>query len=45
METAYLFALVFAAALLGFSSFFIVMFVEWIALHNWHESKLPQMAE
>ncbi|HEX9199408.1 MAG TPA: ABC transporter permease [Acidobacteriaceae bacterium] len=45
METAYLFALVFAAAMLGFSFFFTVMFVEWMALHKWHESKLPQMAE
>jgi NitT/TauT family transport system permease protein len=45
METAYLFALVLAAAVLGFSFFFIVMFVEWLALHNWHESKRPQMAE
>jgi NitT/TauT family transport system permease protein len=45
METAYLFALVLAAAVLGFSFFFIVMFVEWLALHNWHESKRPQRAE
>jgi NitT/TauT family transport system permease protein len=45
METAYLFALVLAAAVLGFSFFFVVMFVEWLALHNWHESKRPQMAE
>jgi NitT/TauT family transport system permease protein len=45
METAYLFALVFAATVLGFSFFFIVMFFEWLALHNWHESSLPQTAE
>jgi NitT/TauT family transport system permease protein len=45
METAYLFALVLAAAVLGFSFFFIVMFFEWLALHNWHESKQPQLAE
>lgn len=45
METAYLFALVLAAAVLGFAFFFIVMFLEWLALHNWHESKRPQMAE
>ena len=45
METAYLFALVFAATVLGFSFFFIVMFFEWLALHNWHESSLPQAAE
>ena len=45
METAYLFALVFAATVLGFSFFFIVMFFEWLALHNWHESSLPQTAK
>jgi len=45
METAYLFALVFAATVLGFSFFFIVMFLEWLALHNWHESSRPQMQE
>jgi NitT/TauT family transport system permease protein len=45
METAYLFALVVAATALGFSFFFIVMFFEWLALHNWHESSRPQTAE
>ncbi len=45
METAYMFALVFAATMLGFVFFFIVMFLEWLALHNWHESKRPQTAE
>jgi NitT/TauT family transport system permease protein len=45
METAYLFALVLAATALGFSFFFIVMFFEWLALHNWHESSRPQTAE
>jgi len=45
METAYMFALVLAAAALGFSFFFMVMFVEWLALHNWHESKRSQTAE
>jgi NitT/TauT family transport system permease protein len=45
METAYLFALVLAATVLGFSFFFIVMFLEWLALHNWHESSLPDAAE
>jgi NitT/TauT family transport system permease protein len=45
METAYLFALVLAATVLGFSFFFIVMFLEWLALHNWHESSRPQRAE
>jgi NitT/TauT family transport system permease protein len=45
MEIAYLFALVVAATALGFSFFFIVMFLEWLALHNWHESSLPQLSE
>lgn len=45
METAYMFALVLAATLLGFSFFFVVMFLEWIVLHNWHESSQPQVAE
>lgn len=44
METGYLFALVFAATVLGFA-FFVVMFLEWLALHNWHESSRPQTAE
>ena len=38
LQTAYLFALVIAATVLGFSFFFLVMFVEWYFLHNWHES-------
>jgi NitT/TauT family transport system permease protein len=38
LQTAYLFALVIAATVLGFSFFFIVMFVEWYFLHHWHES-------
>jgi NitT/TauT family transport system permease protein len=45
METAYLFALVLAATALGFSFFFVVMFLEWLALHNWHESSRPQAAD
>jgi NitT/TauT family transport system permease protein len=45
METSYLFALVLAATVLGFSFFFLVMFLEWLALHNWHESSRPQTAE
>jgi NitT/TauT family transport system permease protein len=45
METSYLFALVLAATVLGFSFFFIVMFLEWLALHNWHESSLPYLEE
>jgi len=38
LETDYLFALVFAASALGFAFFFMVMFLEWYFLHNWHES-------
>ena len=45
METGYLFALVFAATVLGFSFFFIVMFMQWLFLHNWHESSRPQTTE
>ena len=45
METSYLFALVFAATVLGFSFFFLVMLVEWLFLHNWHESSTEQATE
>lgn len=45
METSYLFALVAAAAVLGFSFFFVVMFLEWLALHNWHESKRTAVSD
>jgi NitT/TauT family transport system permease protein len=45
METSYLFALVLAATVLGFGFFFLVMFFEWLFLHNWHESSRPQTAE
>ncbi|HEY6488223.1 MAG TPA: ABC transporter permease [Terracidiphilus sp.] len=45
VETSYLFALVGAATVLGFGFFFIVMFFEWLFLHNWHESSRPQMAD
>jgi len=45
MEIGYLFALVFAATVLGFTFFFIVMFLEWLALHNWHESSRQQTAD
>jgi NitT/TauT family transport system permease protein len=45
METSYLFALVLAATVLGFAFFFTVMFLEWLALHNWHESSRPQLSE
>ena len=38
LQTDYLFALVFAATVLGFSFFFVVMFLEWYLLHRWHES-------
>jgi NitT/TauT family transport system permease protein len=38
LQTDYLFALVFAATILGFLFFFIVMFLEYYFLHNWHES-------
>jgi NitT/TauT family transport system permease protein len=38
LETDYLFALVLAATVLGFSFFFAVMFWEWYFLHRWHES-------
>jgi NitT/TauT family transport system permease protein len=36
---------VLAATMLGFSFFFIVMFLEWLALHNWHESSRAQEAD
>jgi len=45
METGYLFALVLAATALGFAFFFVVAFLEWMALHNWHESKRGDAAE
>ena len=45
METPYLFALVIAATVLGFALFFLVMFLEWLALHNWHESSRPLPAD
>jgi NitT/TauT family transport system permease protein len=45
METAYLFALVLAATVLGFSFFFLTTFLEWLALHNWHESSLPNLEQ
>jgi NitT/TauT family transport system permease protein len=40
LEIDYLFALVAAATVLGFAFFFLVMFLEWWFLHNWHESGL-----
>jgi NitT/TauT family transport system permease protein len=45
LETDYLFALVFAATLLGFLFFFIGMFLEWYFLHNWHESNRSDVPE
>lgn len=45
VQTDYLFALVIAATLLGFSLFFTVMFFEWLALHKWHESAVPRQLE
>jgi NitT/TauT family transport system permease protein len=45
METSYMFALVLAASALGFGLFFVVLFVEWLFLHTWHESKRVQSAE
>jgi NitT/TauT family transport system permease protein len=38
VQTAYLFALVIAATVMGFAFFFVVMFFEWLMLHTWHES-------
>jgi NitT/TauT family transport system permease protein len=45
LETDYLFALVFAATVLGFAFFFIGMFLEWYFLHNWHESNRSDIPE
>jgi NitT/TauT family transport system permease protein len=38
LQTAYMFALVLAAIVLGFGFLFLVMFLEWYFLHRWHES-------
>jgi len=45
LETDYLFALVAAATALGFAFFFMVMFLEWYFLHNWHESSRADVPE
>jgi NitT/TauT family transport system permease protein len=45
LETDYLFALVCAATLLGFVFFFVVAFVEWYFLHQWHESSRNRESE
>ena len=45
LQTDYLFALVLAAAVLGFAFLFLVMFFEWYFLHKWHESaRAPETA-
>ena len=45
LQTDYLFALVLATTLLGFAFFFVVMFLEWYCLHDWHESARVPDAE
>lgn len=45
LQTDYLFALVAAATVLGFGFLFLVMFLEWYFLHNWHESARTPEAE
>jgi NitT/TauT family transport system permease protein len=45
LQTDYLFALVLAATVLGFSFLFLVMFLEWYFLHRWHESARTPEAE
>ena len=45
LQTAYLFALVVATTVLGFSFLFVVMFLEWYFLHRWHESARTLEAE
>jgi NitT/TauT family transport system permease protein len=45
LQTDYLFALVLAATVLGFSYFFLVMFIEWYFLHRWHESAIALEVE
>ena len=44
LQTDYLFALVFAATMLGFILFFTVMFFEWLVLHKWHESARSEVS-
>jgi NitT/TauT family transport system permease protein len=44
LQTDYLFALVLATIVLGFSFLFVVMFLEWYFLHKWHESaRVPEI--
>jgi NitT/TauT family transport system permease protein len=45
LQTDYLFALVLAATVLEFGFLFLVMFLEWYFLHNWHESARAPEAE
>jgi NitT/TauT family transport system permease protein len=45
LQTDYMFALVVAASVLGFSFLFLVMFLEWYFLHRWHESARVPEAE
>src|SRR5208282_3309965 len=45
LQTDYMFALVLAATVLGFSFFFIGMFLEWYFLHHWHESNRSDIPE
>jgi NitT/TauT family transport system permease protein len=45
LQTDYLFALVLAATILGFSFFLLVMFLEWYFLHRWHESARAMEAQ
>lgn len=45
LQTDYLFALVFAATILGFALFFTAMFLEWLFLHKWHESARSEDVE
>lgn len=42
LQTDYLFALVIAACVLGFAFNAIARFFEWLLLHEWHESILPE---
>jgi NitT/TauT family transport system permease protein len=44
LQTDYLFALIVASAVLGFAFYFIVYFLEWYFLHDWHESvRVPEV--
>jgi len=45
LQTDYLFALVACSTGLGLVLVFIIMFFEWLLLHNWHESARPVDAD